>query len=135
MSRRLDIAEDLWTGRITTAERHPVTEPLHELVELGRDVAFVSSFANVAALTTGAGLVLIDVGGFALAREVHALVRGWSPRPLHTAVYTHGHVDHAFGVPLYEAEARDRGDAPPRVVAHEAVVGRFDRYRLTAGYN
>src|ERR1043166_9630654 len=101
MSRVLDLAEDLWTGRITTAERHPITEPLQELAELGGGVAFVSSFANVTALTTDTGLVLIDVGGFALVREVHALVRTWSSALLHTAVYTHGHVDHVFGVPFY----------------------------------
>jgi glyoxylase-like metal-dependent hydrolase (beta-lactamase superfamily II) len=47
-------------------------------------------------------------------------------------VYTHGHVDHVFGVPYFEAEGRDR---VPRVVAHERVPDRFDRYRLTNGYN
>ena len=36
---------------------------------------------------------------------------------------------------LFEAEARDAGVAAPRVVAHEDVPARFDRYRLTAGYN
>jgi len=135
MSRILEIAEDLWTGRLTTAERHPVTEPLQELAELGRGVAFVSSFANVTAVETDAGLVLIDVGGSVVARQVHEIVRAWSSRPLHTAVYTHGHIDHVFGVPLYEEEARRTSAAPPRVVAHEAVVARFDRYRLSAGYN
>jgi len=40
-----------------------------------------------------------------------------------------------FGVPLFEEEGRSRGWTPPRVVAHEAVPDRFDRYRLTAGYN
>jgi glyoxylase-like metal-dependent hydrolase (beta-lactamase superfamily II) len=50
-------------------------------------------------------------------------------------VFTHGHIDHVFGVDLYEEEARTNGWPAPRVVAHEAVPARFERYRLTAGYN
>lgn len=131
----MEIAEDLWTGRVSTTARHPFVAPLQELEELDRGVAFVSSFANVTALATEAGLVLIDVGSYILARQVHARVRAWSQRPLHTAVYTHGHVDHVFGVGLYEQEPRPERTPAPRVVAHEAVGARFDRYRLTAGYN
>ncbi|HEY3191119.1 MAG TPA: alkyl sulfatase dimerization domain-containing protein, partial [Solirubrobacteraceae bacterium] len=37
--------------------------------------------------------------------------------------------------PLYEAEAKTHGWPAPRVVAHEAVPARFDRYRATAGLN
>jgi len=135
MSRVMDIAERLWTGRLSTAERHPLVAALQELVELAPGLAFVSSFANVAAFDTGAGLVLVDVGSTMFAAGVHELLRGWSPRSLHTAIYTHGHVDHVFGVERYEADARSAGSPPPRVVAHEALPARFDRYRLTAGYN
>ena len=53
----------------------------------------------------------------------------------HTAIFTHGHIDHVFGVDLYEEEARTNGWAAPRVIAHEAIAARFDRYRMTAGYN
>jgi alkyl sulfatase BDS1-like metallo-beta-lactamase superfamily hydrolase len=50
-------------------------------------------------------------------------------------VFTHGHVDHCFGVDLYEDDARRAGTEAPRVVAHEAIRARFARYRETAGYN
>jgi alkyl sulfatase BDS1-like metallo-beta-lactamase superfamily hydrolase len=50
---------------------------------------------------------------------------------VHTAVWTHGHVDHCFGVELYEREAGQR----VHVIAHEAVPRRFERYRLTRGWN
>jgi alkyl sulfatase BDS1-like metallo-beta-lactamase superfamily hydrolase len=69
------------------------------------------------------------------AQQVHETLRRWSASPLHTAVFTHGHIDHVFGVELYEEEARTNGWRAPRVVAHEAVADRFERYRLTAGYN
>src|SRR5206468_8938436 len=69
------------------------------------------------------------------AGHVHEQVRRWSPDRLDTAVYSHGHIDHVFGVPTFDEEARDAGWRAPRVVAHEAVPHRFDRYILTAGYN
>jgi len=50
-------------------------------------------------------------------------------------VYTHGHVDHACGLRLFPTEAADRGGPRPRIVGHRAVAARFDRYRLTHGYN
>jgi len=131
----MDVAERLWTGELSTADRHPLVAALQQLEEVDAGVAFVSSFANVTAFDTAAGLVLIDVGSHLFADRVHELVRRWSPRALHTAVYTHGHVDHVFGVPRWEDDARAGGAAAPRVVAHEAVRARFERYRLTAGWN
>jgi glyoxylase-like metal-dependent hydrolase (beta-lactamase superfamily II) len=53
----------------------------------------------------------------------------------HTAAYTHGHIDHVFGIASYEEEAASKGWAPPHVVAHELLPGRFERYVMTAGYN
>lgn len=48
---------------------------------------------------------------------------------MHTCVYTHGHVDHVGGLTAFEEHAR------VRVVGHRNVRARFDRYRLTRGYN
>ena len=83
------------------------------------------------AFETDEGLVLVDTGGMIIAQAVHDQIRAWSGAPLHTAIYSHGHVDHVFGVPFFEAE----GNGPVRVIAHENVPQRFDRYALTAGYN
>src|SRR5687767_493319 len=134
MESVLDLAERLWDGRATVEQHHPlfVTGALEEV---GDGVAFVPSFANVSAFSTDDGLVLVDTGSLPFARVVHESVRGWSPAPLHTAVYSHGHIDHVFGVPVFEEEARSQGWASPRVVAHEGVPHRFERYVLTAGWN
>ncbi|HEY8040191.1 MAG TPA: alkyl sulfatase dimerization domain-containing protein, partial [Polyangiaceae bacterium] len=118
------------SGELDPARHHPFA-PLLDLEPVGDRVAFVSSFANATAFETGAGLVLVDTGSFLLAGQVHESVRSFTRAPLHTAVYTHGHVDHCFGVELYEAEQKQ----PARVVAHERVPARFERYRLTHGYN
>jgi alkyl sulfatase BDS1-like metallo-beta-lactamase superfamily hydrolase len=53
----------------------------------------------------------------------------------HTIIFTHGHVDHCFGLEHYLDEAKEKGWPPPHVVAHEAVEERFRRYRETVGYN
>jgi glyoxylase-like metal-dependent hydrolase (beta-lactamase superfamily II) len=130
----LDLANQLFEGRASIEEHHPVGY-LGELAEVADGVAFVPSLANVSAFATGDGLVLIDSGGFITADRVREQLRGWSDLPVHTVVYTHGHVDHVFGVPAFEAEAAENGWPAPRVIAHRNVPARFERYELTAGYN
>lgn len=130
----LDLADRLWDGREPIESHHPVGFT-GELAVLAEGVAFLPSFANVTAFETGEGLVLVDTGGFLLGDHVHARLRAWTDQPLHTAIFTHGHVDHVFGVPPFEAEAAERGRPAPRVIAHENVPRRFARYVLTAGYN
>jgi alkyl sulfatase BDS1-like metallo-beta-lactamase superfamily hydrolase len=130
----LDVADRLWTGALPIEEHHPFRY-FGDLIRFDDDLAFVASFANVSALTTDEGLVLVDTGSTFLAANAHEAIRSWTDRPLHTAVFTHGHVDHCFGVDLYEAEAETNGWRAPRVVAHEAIRDRFERYVETAGYN
>jgi alkyl sulfatase BDS1-like metallo-beta-lactamase superfamily hydrolase len=130
----LAIAERLWNGELSTASFHPV-DHVGGFVEITDGVGFCPSFANVSAFTTDDGLVLVDTGSAPLARIVHDDIRGWSADRLDTAVYSHGHIDHVFGVPVWEEEAVAQGWPAPQVVAHHALPARFDRYIVTAGYN
>lgn len=130
----LDLFEKLWSGEVTTDERHPFA-PLDASEEVAERTLFYNSFANVTAFETDDGIVLIDAGTFAHMDLVVQAIREWSSERVDTVVYTHGHVDHVFCVPRFAEEAKERGWAPPRVVAHEAVGPRFDRYIYTAGYN
>jgi glyoxylase-like metal-dependent hydrolase (beta-lactamase superfamily II) len=130
----LDLADRLWRGEVTSSEYHPVGHR-GGMAEICDGVAFVPSFANVSAFVTEDGLLLVDTGSSFMAGTVHEEIRRWTGRRLHTAVYSHGHIDHVFGMPAWEAEAADHGWPAPVVVAHEALPRRFDRYRLTAGYN
>src|SRR5205807_1953243 len=109
--------------------------PEGQLEEIADGVAFVPSFANVSAFASDHGLVLIDTGSKLFARSVHEQIRRWNTTRLDTAIYSHGHIDHVFGVPVFEEEATANGWKAPRVIAHEALPRRFDRYILTAGYN
>ncbi|MGZ4103764.1 MAG: MBL fold metallo-hydrolase [Actinomycetota bacterium] len=134
----LDLSEQLWAGEVSIVDVHPLVDPLRTTgayEEVATDTMFMTTLANISAFRTGDGLVLVDTGLFALAKMHHERIRTWDTSPLHTAVYSHGHVDHIFGIPPFDEEARANGWRPPRVIAHEAMPARFDRYVLTAGYN
>jgi glyoxylase-like metal-dependent hydrolase (beta-lactamase superfamily II) len=130
----LALADRLWRGEADIGEFHPVGHR-GGLAEICDGVAFVPAFANVTAIATADGIVLVDTGSAFAARSIHDDLRRWTRQRLHTAVYSHGHIDHVFGVPVWAAEAVDEGWPAPVVVAHEGVPARFDRYRLTTGYN
>jgi alkyl sulfatase BDS1-like metallo-beta-lactamase superfamily hydrolase len=103
--------------------------------EVAAGVALVEAFSNVVAFDTADGLVVFDVSHALSAPTVLQHLRGWRPAPVHTAVYTHGHVDHVTGAPAFDADAASRGHRSIRYVGHEAVRERFARYQLTNGYN
>jgi alkyl sulfatase BDS1-like metallo-beta-lactamase superfamily hydrolase len=130
----LEDADRLWRGELSVEDVHPLAGT-GQLVEVAEGVAFLHGFGNVSAITSGDRLVLVDTGPPPAAEWIHDTVRSWTPNPLQAAVYTHGHIDHVFGVGPFEEEASANGWAAPRVVAHENVPARFDRYRMTGGFN
>ncbi len=78
---------------------------------------------NVALFETDAGLVLVDTGMTSAGPVLAEILPRLSDKPLHTVIYTHGHVDHAYGLrPLLRRGAR------PQIIAHEALPERFRRY-------
>ena len=130
----LDLADRLWRGQNSTSDLHPVSH-LGGLAEICDGIAFLPAQANMTVIRTEDGLILIDTGSPFAARANHDEVRGWTGERLSTAIYSHGHIDHACGVPVWEAEAAERRWPAPIVLAHEALPRRFDRYKLTNGYN
>jgi len=125
----LDLGDLMWSGK---SERHQ-WRALNALEEVAPRTWFYSGFANMSAFETGEGLLVVDPGARNNAADKYAALREVSEAPLHTAVYTHGHQDHIWGVEHYRADAEARGAPRPRVVAHEGVLARFDRYRKTTG--
>jgi len=61
--------------------------------EVAPGVFMHAQFSNTYAIKTPVGLLLIDPGLSRLSGAVHRAVRAWSDTPVHTAVYTHGHID------------------------------------------
>ena len=101
-------------ARAHVSEFHPVGH-LGGLAEICEDVAFLPAFANVTATRTADGLVLVDTGSAFVAQAIHDELRRWTDQRLNTAIYSHGHIDHVFGVGAWEAEAAENGwPAPAR---------------------
>ena len=105
------------------------------LADFGDGVALIASFSHVLVMTGEGGLNLVDTSAAMLASGVLDSLRNWSRDPVDTIVYTHGHLDHVGGAPLFVSEAAAAGRRRPRVVAHAAVADRFHRYDATDGYN
>ncbi len=113
----------------------PVNRITQELSELADDLSIVESFSHVVSFRTAEGMVLFDTSGRQTGAAVLEALRAWSDDPFHTLLYTHGHVDHVGGAGCFVAHETERGRPAPRVVGHENVSRRFDRYRTTNGYN
>src|SRR4030095_4208321 len=113
----------------------PVNRITHELSEIADGVAMVEAFSHSVVFRTNEGLVVFDTSGAQGGDLVVNAIRGWSTAPFDTLVYTHGHIDHVGGCGAFLADATASRAARPRIVGHENVPRRFDRYNLTHGYN
>ncbi len=98
--------------------------------EVAPNVFMFPAFVNTYAFRCEAGLLLVDPGLAMGSTAVQEGVREWSDAPVVTAVYTHGHFDHAFGMRAF----LEAGDTP-QIIAQENCKNRFERYRLTNGWN
>ena len=127
-----ELAERFWSGEVPASQ---LWKPTGQTEELSPGVVFLHTFANMTVVRTGAGLLLVDTSNYAARARTFALVRAVDPGPVFAAIYTHGHADHALGLPPFLAEARERGWPRPRIVGHRNVAARFARYRLTNAYN
>lgn len=131
----VDLSERLWRGEDLGQKTNPLLGAVGHIDEITPSVAFLPNFANCTAISTDDGLVMVDTGSPLTATSVHQEIRTWSSLPLNSAVFSHGHIDHVFGVGAFEEEALAEGWPTPRVLAHAHLPRRFDRYILTAGYN
>jgi alkyl sulfatase BDS1-like metallo-beta-lactamase superfamily hydrolase len=134
MGEVLELAERAWNGDLGEINVHP-GQVLVALEPLDDRAAFMSAFSNALILRTDEGLVFVDTSSLFHANAMYEAVRGWTRDPVHTGIYTHGHVDHVFGLLRFHEEAESQGRPAARIVAHRACPARFDRYQLTNGYN
>ena len=78
---------------------------------------------NAVFFVTDEGVVLVDTGMGPAGPAVLDAIRSVTDLPVHTIIYTHGHVDHAYG-----AWAIMEAGETPQIIAHEALEARFNRY-------
>ena len=100
-------------------------------IEVAPRTWFASQFSGCTTFETDEGLVLVDTGTRQFAPAIAAMLRSKTQAPVHTAIYTHGHVDHAYGLDRFLIP----GQKKPRVIAHSAMPARFARYQATARHN
>ncbi|CAB4884622.1 unannotated protein [freshwater metagenome] len=113
----------------------PVNRVTNELSEIGDGLAMVESFSHCVAVRTNEGIVAFDSSGVHTGEAVVGALRAWSPLPVSHLVYTHGHADHVGGSGAFAAAAERDGHRVPRVVGHDNVAVRLDRYSFTNNWN
>jgi glyoxylase-like metal-dependent hydrolase (beta-lactamase superfamily II) len=102
-----------------------------EVTEVADRTYYCSGFSGVTAFETSEGLVLVDTGLSAASAGMAEALREYTDAPVHTAIYTHGHLDHAFNLGDFLVS----GQESPDVIAHRSMPDRFDRYEQTVGHN
>ena len=110
----------------------PVNRTSNELSEVAEGLAMVESFSHSVVWDSGEGLVAFDASHANTGAAVVSAISRWRQAPFSTLVYTHGHVDHVGGSGAFAAH---NGSTPIRVVGHENVARRFERYRYTNDWN
>lgn len=129
--------ERLWDGTAqmeewTAAVSQGAITPVAENIITVHTTYFCGS---VTAIRTGEGLVLIDTAKPDTASQTLAVVRTWDDGPVHTVIYTHGHIDHTSGIRAIDEEADAKGVPRPLIIAHRNVRRRMDRYEASHGFN
>jgi glyoxylase-like metal-dependent hydrolase (beta-lactamase superfamily II) len=100
-------------------------------IEVAERTWFQSRFSGVTAFETDDGIVLVDSGMAPLGPQLASMLREKTDAPIHTAIFTHGHVDHAYGLQAFLRPGQHR----PRIIAQRQILNRFARYELTSGFN
>ncbi|MCH8993494.1 MAG: MBL fold metallo-hydrolase [Chloroflexi bacterium] len=84
----------------------------------------------------GERLLLVDTTPrWVAAQTLQELRSQHSQAPIDAIIYTHGHIDHTSGATVFLDEASGAGRPRPRIVAHEDVAARFQRYTLLEEQN
>ncbi|MFT5443359.1 MAG: glyoxylase-like metal-dependent hydrolase (beta-lactamase superfamily II), partial [Myxococcota bacterium] len=86
---------------------------------------------NAVMFETDEGLVLVDTGMGPAGPAILDVVRTVSDKPIHTIIYTHGHVDHAYGTWALVNAGPD-GEMP-EIISHVDLPKRFERYMRLRG--
>ena len=132
MADLLKMSADLIDGRVDMREAGPINRINHQLSELSSEVAVVEAFSHSIVFKTDDGLVTFDTSNEQSGTKCVHAIQSWTKDPFNTVVFTHGHIDHVGGCGAFCAAYEGR---KPTIVGHENVAARFDRYRMTNGYN
>ncbi len=95
-----------------------------EVIEVApRSYLIRMPIVNAAFFDTDEGVVLVDTGMAPAGPAILDAIRSVTDKPLHTIIYTHGHVDHSYGTWALLADGET-----PQIIAHKLLEDRFHRY-------
>ena len=135
MADLLSLSTSIIDGTRSTDDVGPMNRINFELSVIKDGVAMVEAFSHCVLFETDDGLVAFDTSGVAGGGRVVEAIRAWRSDRFNSLVYTHGHLDHVGGCGAFMADAKNRRQPRPQVLGHENVPHRFERYKMTSGYN
>ena len=135
MTDLLALSTAVIDGTRSSEDVGPMNRINFELSTIADRIAMVEAFSHCVLFETDDGLVAFDTSGVQGGERVVSAIRGWRTDKFNSLVYTHGHLDHVGGCGAFMADATNSNNPRPRVIGHENVPHRFDRYNFTDGYN
>ncbi|KKK43882.1 hypothetical protein LCGC14_0806700 [marine sediment metagenome] len=95
----------------------------------------IPAFGNVSVFETEEGLIIFDTPIKPLAPLALQKLRDLTDKKVKFVIYSHGHIDHAFGMGPIIKEAKEKGWNRPEIIAHENCVERFKKYNMLDNYH
>lgn len=112
-------------------ETNPVLAPSF-LGTAAAGVHVLGGMGNALSVETAEGVLQLDTGNSGKkAKEMLARLRELTDAPVFAIAYSHGHLGYNDAVGTWLRDAESRGDPRPRIIAHENLVKRWQRYRET----
>ncbi|HEY33247.1 MAG TPA: MBL fold metallo-hydrolase [Dehalococcoidia bacterium] len=90
--------------------------------------------SNTSVVYTDNGVVVVDVPmGNRFGKKAVEVIRKRTDKPVYAIIYTHGHMDHIWSVPVFNTDAETHKYPRPHIIGHKNVARRFDRYQRLKG--
>ena len=101
----------------------------------GGSCHIIPAFGNISVLESEEGLIVFDTSLKRFSPKAFQKLRNITDKPVKYLIFSHGHIDHAYGYKPIIEEAKEKGLEMPQVIAHENCVERFKKYNMLDNYH
>jgi len=95
----------------------------------------IPAFGNICVFETEEGLIIFDIPIKPLAPISFKKLREITDKQIKYIIYSHGHIDHAYGFDPIIKEIKEKGWEMPIIIAHENCIERFKKYNMLDKYH
>jgi alkyl sulfatase BDS1-like metallo-beta-lactamase superfamily hydrolase len=95
----------------------------------------IYAFGNICVFETEEGLIIFDVPLKLFATPSFTKLREITDKPIKYLIFSHGHIDHAYGFDPIIKEVKEKGWEMPEIIAHENSIDRFKKYNMLDKYH